>query len=141
MQIAFGQAASLMFLGQGLLSVFFLAVVNYVEHYGLQRSILPNGKPERVAAEHSWNANHLLSNAVLLRLQRHTDHHMNASKPYHELESIEGAPKLPASYSAMMLLAFVPPMWFCVMNPRVHLHRLIADIQRQAKPGAIASGK
>jgi hypothetical protein len=71
-----------------------------------------------------------LSNAVLLRLQRHTDHHMHGSRPYWMLNSLEGAPKLPGSYSAMLLLALVPPLWFCVMNPRVHMHRLLADVQQ-----------
>jgi alkane 1-monooxygenase len=138
-QTAFGPAASIMLVGQGMLGIFLLSSVNYVEHYGLQRGVLRNGKLERVTKEHSWNANYLMTNAVILRLQRHADHHMNANKPYYELNSIEGAPKLPAGYSAMMLLALVPPLWFCVMNPRVHLYRLLADIQRQGNPETVAS--
>ncbi len=31
---------------------------------------------------HSWNANWLFSNACLFRLQRHSDHHANAARPY-----------------------------------------------------------
>lgn len=140
MQAAFGPPATAFFLIQGVLATCLLEVINYVEHYGLCREQLPNGQFERVSEEHSWNANHMLSNAVLLRLQRHTDHHMHSTKPYHELESIEGAPKLPASYPAMLLLALVPPMWFCVMNPRVHMHRLLADVQRKGRaPGGKAA--
>jgi hypothetical protein len=126
---AFGPAAAAMYAAAGFGSVFFLEVINYVEHYGLRRRILADGKPERVSVGHSWNANHMLSNAVLLRLQRHTDHHMHASRPYYELESVEGAPKLPACYSAMIVLALVPPLWFCVMNPRVHMHQVLQDVQ------------
>lgn len=125
----FGPAAAAMYAVVGFGSVFFLEVVNYVEHYGLRRRILADGKPERVSIGHSWNDNHMLSNAVLLRLPRHTDHHMHGSRPYYELESVEGAPKLPACYSAMVLLALVPPLWFCIMNPRVHMHRVLQDVQ------------
>lgn len=133
MQALAGPAAVAMYALSAAGSVFFLEVVNYVEHYGLRRRTLPNGKPERVSIGHSWNANHMLSNAVLLRLQRHTDHHMRGAVPYYELESVEGAPKLPMCYSAMMLLALVPPLWFVVMNPRVHMHRLLQDVQFDAR--------
>jgi hypothetical protein len=109
-------------------AIFFLSVVNYVEHYGLTRSLLRSGQPCPVSYNHSWNANHLVSNASLLRLQRHTDHHMHAYKPFYRLENVEGAPRLPADYSIMYLLALVPPLWFCVMNPRVHLYRLLSEV-------------
>lgn len=65
------------------------------------------------------NANHLVSNALLLRLQRHTDHHMHGQKPFYQLRNLEGAPRLPADYSTMMMVAWLPPLWFSIMNPRV----------------------
>lgn len=65
------------------------------------------------------NANHLVSNASLLRLQRHTDHHMRGHVPFYQLRNVEGAPRLPADYSTMMLVAWLPPLWFSIMNPRV----------------------
>jgi hypothetical protein len=68
------------------------------------------------------------SDAVLLRIQRHADHHMRAARPFHALDSAAGAPRLPASYSAMLLLSLVPPLWFALMNPRVHLLRVLADV-------------
>lgn len=74
-----------------------------------------------------------LSNAVLLRLQRHTHHHMQGTVPYWALNSVEGAPKLPGSYSAMVLLALVPPFWMAVMNPRVTVYRLMDDLQRSTE--------
>ncbi|PFW61678.1 alkane 1-monooxygenase, partial [Bacillus sp. AFS075960] len=33
-----------------------LEVVNYVEHYGLGRRKLPNGRYERCTPQHSWNS-------------------------------------------------------------------------------------
>jgi Fatty acid desaturase len=138
-QAALGGAAGAMFAAAAGGAVFFLETVNYIEHYGLARRRLPSGKFERAAVQHSWNANQWFSNAVLLRLQRHTDHHMHAAKPYWRLENIEGAPKLPADYSVMFLLALWPPAWFAVMNPRVHIHRMLCDVQgTAAAPGAVA---
>jgi alkane 1-monooxygenase len=128
----FGPAAAIMYAIGGAGGIYFLEAVNYVEHYGLSRGRLVNGSYERVSVGHAWNANHMLSNAVLLRLQRHSDHHMHGHRPYYTLNHLEGAPKLPASYSTMILLAMVPPAWFCVMNPRVHMHRVLADVQRNA---------
>eukprot|EP00892_Ulva_mutabilis_P010310 jgi/Ulvmu1/7651/UM038_0080.1 len=124
----FGPAGMAAFLGASFASVLMLTTVNYVEHYGLTRKRLPSGQYEHVSIHHSWNANHLLSNASLLRLQRHTDHHMHGHKPFYQLRNVEGAPRLPADYSTMMLAALVPPLWFSIMNPRVQLYNLIAEV-------------
>jgi Fatty acid desaturase len=127
---AFGPAAAILFITSGAGAIFFLEVINYVEHYGLRRRVLPSGNYERVSTGHAWNANHMLSNAILLRLQRHTDHHMHGSRPYYTLNSVMGAPRLPASYSTMILLALCPPLFMMVMNPRVHMHQVLTDIQQ-----------
>ena len=102
-----------------LLAVTLLEVVNYVEHYGLRRNKDESGRVEPVRAHHSWNSDHQLSRILLFELPRHTDHHMNGSRPYQTLHSVPGAPQLPGGYPAMVLLALLPPLWFRVMNPRV----------------------
>ena len=53
-----------------------------MQHYGLTRQRLPNGKYERVSSQHSWNCNWLATSAVTFRLQRHADHHLVGAKPY-----------------------------------------------------------
>ena len=40
-------------------------------------------------------------------------------RPYAALQPHDGSPQLPLGYGAMVPLAFVPPLWFTVMNPRV----------------------
>lgn len=127
-QACFGTAGLAAFLGSSLASVIVLTSINYVEHYGLTRKVLPSGQYESVSIHHSWNANHLVTNAALLRLQRHTDHHMHGHIPFYQLRNVEGAPRLPADYSTMMLAALVPPLWFIIMNPRVQLYKLLADV-------------
>ena len=39
-------------------------------------------RPEKTSTKHSWNGNWLLTNSVIFRLQRHSDHHAYASRPY-----------------------------------------------------------
>jgi len=103
----------------GVISFLFLETINYIEHYGLQRRKLPTGRYERVQPHHSWNSNHLIGRIVLYELTRHSDHHFKASKKYQVLENITDSPQLPFGYPSSILLAFVPPIWFRLMNPRV----------------------
>lgn len=117
--VAFGPLAAAFFFGQSAMAVTLLEAVNYIEHYGLQRTRLPDGRHERPNASHSWDAYEWLSNAFLVHLQRHADHHLNPARPYAALQPQAESPKLPTGYPGMVPLAFVPPLWFAVMNPRV----------------------
>ena len=98
---------------------FQLTSANYVEHYGLLRVKQADGQYERCQPCHSWNSNHVISNWILFHLQRHADHHAHASRRYQALRHFEDAPQLPSGYSGMFLLAYVPSLWFAVMNPRL----------------------
>ncbi|MGD8977100.1 MAG: alkane 1-monooxygenase, partial [Gammaproteobacteria bacterium] len=99
-----------------------LSSANYVEHYGLLRQRDANGRYERPKPRHSWNSNHVLSNILLYQLQRHSDHHAHAARRYQALRHFDEAPQLPSGYFGMFLLAFFPPLWFRVMDPRVVAH-------------------
>jgi alkane 1-monooxygenase len=98
---------------------FQLTSANYIEHYGLMRQKLPNGEYERCAPHHSWNSNHLVSNLVVFQLQRHSDHHANPARSYQSLRDFPELPSLPSGYFGMFLIAYVPPLWFAIMNPRL----------------------
>jgi alkane 1-monooxygenase len=98
---------------------FQLTSANYIEHYGIARKRLPNGRYEPCKPEHSWNSNHLVSNWALFHLQRHSDHHANATRRYQCLRHFDEAPQLPTGYFGMFLLSYVPPLWFRVMDPRL----------------------
>ena len=117
--IAYGPLAVAFFFGQSAMAVLLLEAVNYVEHYGLRRTQLADGRYERVAERHSWDSNHRLTNCFLIHLQRHADHHLNPMRPYAALQPRPASPKLPLGYASMIPLALVPPLWFAVMNPRV----------------------
>lgn len=98
---------------------FQLTSANYIEHYGLQRRRLADGRYERCAPHHSWNSNHLVSNLVVFQLQRHSDHHAHPGRGYQSLRDFPDLPRLPSGYFGMFLLAYLPPLWFRVMDPRV----------------------
>lgn len=98
---------------------FQLTSANYIEHYGLLREKKDNGRYERCQPHHSWNANHIVSNLILFHLERHSDHHANASRPYQSLRAFDNLPELPSGYFGCYLLAYVPWLWYRVMDKRV----------------------
>ena len=99
-----------------------LEVVNYIEHYGLLRQKDSTGRYERCAPRHSWNSNHLVTNLFLYQLQRHSDHHANPTRRFQALRHFDDSPQLPSGYAGMLVLAYVPPLWFWVMDKRVKAH-------------------
>ena len=101
------------------LAWFQLTSANYVEHYGLLRLKDENGKHERCEPRHSWNSNHVYSNLALFHLERHSDHHANPLRRYQSLRHFDSAPQLPSGYFGAYLLAYVPWLWFKVMDKRL----------------------
>jgi len=110
------------FFAQSFVAFSLLEVINYIEHYGLHRRKLANGRYERTSVEHSWNSNYLLTNLFLFQLQRHSDHHANPKRRYQVLRHHEISPQLPSGYATMVVLALFPPLWFKVMNPKVEAY-------------------
>ncbi|MEL6638771.1 MAG: alkane 1-monooxygenase [Bacteroidota bacterium] len=96
-----------------------LEVVNYIEHYGLRRKKLANGRYERVTPQHSWNSDHELGRIFLYELTRHADHHFKANRKYQVLRHLDESPQLPYGYPGSMLLALFPPLWFRRMDREV----------------------
>ena len=96
---------------------FQLTSANYVEHYGIQRLKTANGNYENCQPHHSWNSNHLVSNLVLFQLQRHSDHHTHPGRSYQSLRDFPELPRLPSGYFGMFFLAYLPPLWYRVMDP------------------------
>lgn len=96
-----------------------LECVNYIEHYGLRRELLSNGRYENVSPRHSWNSDHELGRIFLYELTRHSDHHYKATRKYQVLRHFEESPQLPLGYPASIIVSLVPPLWFGVMNRKV----------------------
>ena len=96
-----------------------LTSANYVEHYGLLREKLKTDQYERCKPHHSWNSNHLFSNLVLFHLERHSNHHVYPMRRYQSLRHDANQPTLPTGYFGSYLLAWIPPLWYSVMHPKL----------------------
>lgn len=120
-----GWAGLGLFLLQAGVAIWQLELVNYVEHYGLTRKHMGDGKYEHVLPRHSWNAAQKASNWLLINLQRHSDHHYKPNRRFPLLQNHaqEDAPQLPYGYPVMTVAAMIPPLWRRVMNPRVRAWR------------------
>lgn len=114
-----------LFVFQAFIAIWQLELTNYIEHYGLTREHLGDGKYEHVKPHHSWNADHTASNWLMINLQRHSDHHYKPDRRFPLLQtySASEAPQLPLGYPAMGVLAMIPPLWRRRMNPRVRAWR------------------
>lgn len=115
----FGPVISLYFIAAAIFGFLLLETINYIEHYGLRRKKLENGRFERVTPLHSWNSDHLISRFVLFDLSRHSDHHANPSRKYQILRTFDESPQLPLGYPSMVLLSLVPFLWFKKMDKLV----------------------
>ena len=120
--VAFGPVVLPYLLVQAVIGFSLLEVVNYLEHYGLLRQKREDGRYERCRPEHSWNSNNVASNVLLYHLQRHSDHHANPTRRYQALRHVDEAPQLPTGYAGMIVLAWFPPLWRRVMDPRLLEH-------------------
>ncbi len=92
---------------------------DYVQHYGLQRHPMADGRLEPIGPQHSWNAPHWFTSAMSLNAPRHSDHHVSPSRPFPALQLDEDKmPCLPYSLPVMAGIALIPPLWRRVMDPR-----------------------
>jgi len=117
-----GWAALPFLLLQAFYGASLLEVINYLEHYGLLRQKGADGRPERCTPAHSWNSNHIVTNLFLYQLQRHSDHHANPTRRFQALRHFDASPQLPSGYASILLLAYIPPLWFRQMDPLVVKH-------------------
>ena len=104
---------------QALYVITLFEAVNYMEHYGLKRQKLENGRYERTMPVHSWNNNNLFSNILLYQLQRHSDHHAYPTRSYQALRHYENVPQLSSGYASLFLQVFIPQFLFSIMDKQV----------------------
>ena len=91
---------------------------DYIQHYGLQRLDLPNGRREPVSPHHSWNAPSGFSSYLMMNAPAHSEHHMHPDRPYDRLNPQGDVPMLPHALPIMAVLAMIPPVWHRMMDRR-----------------------
>ena len=108
-----------------------LTSANYIEHYGLLREKKDNGRYARCEPYHSWNSNHIASNLLLFHLERHSDHHAHPTRHYQSLRHFEHLPTLPNCYAGTYLIAYIPWLWYKVMDKKLlQLHHIQGDMSK-----------
>lgn len=124
----------LIFAALGGSVVFQIRLADYVQHYGLRRVRLPEGRFERVQRHHTWSVGFRLSNWLFFNGQRHPDHHAKSNRRYPLLQhcGADLSPQLPGTYGVMYGLALFPKRWFRTMDPlldeqRAHFYPQIHD--------------
>ena len=128
----------------GLLAIAFhaqlqLMLSDYVQHYGLERRLLPNGRYEPTNSAHSWNAPHWYSSAMMLNAPRHSAHHEHPARAFPQLElDKDTMPMLPHSLPVMATVALFPPLWRRVMDSRVgYWRRRSAETHGDMMPASL----
>ena len=98
-----------------------LEVVNYVEHYGSaaasRRTAATNAarrsiRGTAITSSPTCSCTSCSGTPTITRIRRARQ----------ALRHFDDAPQLPAGYATMILFAYVPPLWYRVMNPRVVAH-------------------
>lgn len=115
----FGWPSLGFYLFQSLIAITLLHVVNYLQHYGLQRKESLKGNIERMDEHHAWHSGNRINQLSLFQLENHAHHHMHPTHPFEDLKHTTGSPKYPTGYSGMIVLAFIPPLWFKVVHKRL----------------------
>jgi len=114
-----------LFAFQAFIAIWQLELTNYIEHYGLTRKYLGDGKYEPVGLHHSWDSAHHVSGLLLINLQRHADHHVHPMRRFPLLQIYDESkvPQLPTGYPPMTFVAMIPPLWRRMFNPKVRAWR------------------
>lgn len=113
-----GFAGALFFVALSMFTGAQILLSDYVQHYGLQRLILPSNRYEPVGPHHSWNAPKGFSSYLMMNAPSHSEHHMHPARPYESLDPEANVPTLPFSMPIMGCIAMVPPVWFRMMDRR-----------------------
>jgi Fatty acid desaturase len=109
-----GTAGMLWTIGTALLGPrLLLEVFNYVNHYGLLTE-----HPGRFARRHTWNHLTPFVRILALEITNHAGHHENAYLPFYSLKPDATGPRQP-HFFLCVLAAFVPPLWFAIIKPRL----------------------
>jgi len=124
---------------QSAVAVFSLELINYIQHYGLQRREIAPGRYERTDVQHSWNWETRFSGLYFLNLGRHSEHHRIANRRYEALTPADGQPQLPGALMAMYVAALIPPLWFALMDRRVAAVRAAQDARAAGTPAPIVA--
>lgn len=112
-----GVRGGVFFILQSAIAILKLDWTNYIQHYGLVRTVDACGKYEPVGAQHAWSQALFLHDFALLNLFRHGEHHAAPTCPYPYLKKQKRSPVYPYQHIAMFFLSLIPPLFQRVVHP------------------------
>jgi alkane 1-monooxygenase len=110
----FGAWSVVAFCLQGVVGIFVLETINYIQHYGLLRK--PGAR--RIGPELSWDTSSI-TNYALFNLGLHSNHHSHPGRRFSSLSLPAGSPRMPFGYFTMALIALSPWLWRKLMDHRI----------------------
>jgi alkane 1-monooxygenase len=119
--VGFGLKGLVFWMVQGIVGLFLIASVDYIQHWGLKRKPLADGRYEPTNPSHTWESPFWLSERMTFNMTRHNFHHLAPSKKSCHLERVPTAPQMPFSYGTMVVVAAIPPIFRRLMEPRLPL--------------------
>ncbi len=75
---------------------------------------------EPICNQHSWESNNKVTNWFIFNAGKHCHHHRKPSEPQQNLVLVNEREFLPYGLPLMTLIAFCPPLFFAIMNPKLH---------------------
>jgi alkane 1-monooxygenase len=107
-----GARAFALYLLTTFLARMVVALVNYVQHYGLRRAA-----GQKTSEHHSWDLPHRSASWLYFNAGFHAEHHAKASTPPEDLAFHGPHYVLPYNIPIILSLALVPAWFFRTMNP------------------------
>ncbi|TXC75599.1 fatty acid desaturase family protein [Luteibaculum oceani] len=96
---------------QSMLCYLMFEVANYIQHYGLERQSVS----DKLDVNHAWDYTHKYTSYISYLLPLHSYHHAGIIST--QESRTENRTILPNCYYKMILLSFIPRLWFKKMNP------------------------
>lgn len=97
---------------QTMVAIVLVEMVNYIEHYGVERV-------GTVSDRDSWDCYYPFMNWILFRIGYHSQHHQSSKDKYQVLNETENSLKLPFDYPMMMLCSLYPRLYFYLTHSKL----------------------
>lgn len=102
-----GQIGVVLYMASAFLTSWSLQAVTYLQHWAMsERSVVSRG-----TSEFCWEDRCQVQAWITLGICFHQAHHRTSTVPYYRLAPSADAPRQPAGYLILLLIALVPPLW------------------------------
>jgi len=109
-----GTAGGAVYLGSAALTSWAIQATTYLQHWAMGA---PGVSSRASGSEFCWEDRCQVQAWITLGICFHQAHHRSPTTPYYRLAPSADAPRQPAGYLILLLIAVFPPLWRVVMRP------------------------